>query len=137
MISGLNHITLCVADLDRSWAFYCDVLGAVPKARWAKGAYLELGPIWLCLEVAAEMTLRSDDTHIAFSCTDFAAMSARIAEKARLWKDNRSPGQSLYFLDPDGHKLELHDGNLASRLASYEDAGRDDITLYPVPSTTP
>lgn len=34
-----------------------------------------------------------------------------------VWKDNKSEGQSFYFLDQDGHKLKLHVGDLSSRLA--------------------
>jgi hypothetical protein len=32
-------------------------------------------------------------------------------------RQNLSEGDSLYFLDPDGHKLEAHVGDLKSRLA--------------------
>ncbi len=33
-----------------------------------------------------------------------------------LFKENTSPGDSLYFLDPDGHKLELHVGSWQNRI---------------------
>lgn len=33
-----------------------------------------------------------------------------------LFKENTSPGNSLYFLDPDGHKLEIHVGDWRSRI---------------------
>ena len=48
-VSGLSHITLAVADLDRSIAFYRDLLGCRPRAFWPGGAYLEAGSFWLCL----------------------------------------------------------------------------------------
>ncbi|NER83349.1 MAG: glutathione transferase, partial [Leptolyngbya sp. SIO1D8] len=34
------------------------------------------------------------------------------------WQNNRSEGASLYILDPDGHKLELHVGDWRSRLTA-------------------
>ena len=43
MIGSLNHVTLSVRDLDRSFAFYRDVLGLRPLARWKKGVYLLAG----------------------------------------------------------------------------------------------
>lgn len=39
---------------------------------------------------------------------DFVAVVARIrAAGASEWKDNSSEGASLYFLDPNGHRLEV------------------------------
>ncbi|MEX3015816.1 VOC family protein [Gymnodinialimonas hymeniacidonis] len=132
-ITGLNHITLAVSDLARSVAFYTDVLGAVQRTASARSAYLELGPIWLCLEATDALTPRADDTHIAFSCApaEFARLTEHISAHAPLWKENRSEGASLYFLDPDGHKLELHLGDLASRLAHYRDHPEKGVQVLP------
>lgn len=123
MLTGLNHLTLSVADLDRSVRFYTALLGARPRARWATGAYLELGALWLCLswqEERAAIPTAGDYTHYAFSigAADFAQLCARLeAAEVLSWQDNRSEGESFYFLDPDGHRLEIHVGDLASRLA--------------------
>ena len=43
--AGLNHLTLAVADLDRAFDFYVEVLRCRPRARWARGAYLSAGQI--------------------------------------------------------------------------------------------
>lgn len=120
-VTGLNHITLAVSDLDRSQAFYVGLLGAALRATSDKSVYLELGAVWLCLEWARTITPRADDSHIAFSCkpSDFERLSQEISAQALLWKENRSEGASIYFLDPDGHRLELHQGDLDSRLAHY------------------
>lgn len=135
MITSVNHITLAASDLTRSISFYRDVLGGDLRAEWASGAYLSLGSVWLCLELSADITPRGDDTHIAFTADDFDALVARVRAAAPLWKSNTSEGASLYFSDPDGHKLEIHDGDLESRLRHYAARADGKVTIYP-PSDT-
>jgi catechol 2,3-dioxygenase-like lactoylglutathione lyase family enzyme len=122
-ITGLNHLTLAVSDLDRSIAFYRDLLGFRLRARGEAFAYLDAGALWLCLspDEATRTTPHPDYTHIALDIApeDFPPLAERIRAAAAIWRDNRSEGASLYFLDPDGHKLELHVGSLESRLAHY------------------
>ena len=42
MLTGLNHLTLAVTDLNRSVAFYQNLLLFKPEAMWDCGAYLSL-----------------------------------------------------------------------------------------------
>lgn len=122
MIGDLNHITLAVSDLDRSLSFYRHTLGFPAQVRWDGGAYLSVGSLWLCLSVD-EPSAKTDYTHLAFSVSDsaFATCCERLRAAAVVeWKTNKSEGDSFYFLDPDGHKLELHVGNLHSRLKSLK-----------------
>jgi len=126
MISGLNHITLAVRDVQRSFQFYMETLGATPLARWSRGAYLLAGDLWLCL-VLDERTRSSalpEYSHIAFSVgeAEFNDASERIRSSgATIWKENESEGASLYFLDPDSHKLEIHTGDWRTRLAAMKE----------------
>ena len=88
-----------------------------------EGAYLEAGSLWLCLSVdpKAADAVRCDYSHIAFDVVpdDFATLSDAVSGVATVWRDNRSEGDSLYVLDPDGHRIELHVGDLNSRLDHY------------------
>ena len=122
-VTGLNHVTLAVRHLDRALAFYEGVLGMTRRAIWPEGAYLDAGDLWLCLSVDpdARTEPHPDYTHIALSveAAAFPALVRRTEAAARSWRENRSEGASLYVLDPDGHKLELHVGSLASRLDHY------------------
>ncbi|MEE9332478.1 MAG: fosfomycin resistance glutathione transferase [Granulosicoccaceae bacterium] len=120
MITGLNHLTITVSDLERSLEFYVDVLGFKPEGRWDKGAYLSAEDLWLCLSLEPTSPAK-DYTHYAFSIDEnkFDEGVDRIKNAGAVcWKTNASEGSSYYFLDLDGHKLELHNGNLASRLES-------------------
>lgn len=132
-VKGLNHLTLAVTDLERSVAFYRDLLGFELKAIWASGAYLEAGSLWLCVSVDPRVgdTVREDYTHYAFEVEPeaFEALAGQIQRHARLWKENASEGASLYFLDPDSHRLELHVGDLASRLAHYRLTPDSEVTV--------
>ncbi|MBE1275686.1 fosfomycin resistance glutathione transferase [Enterovibrio baiacu] len=122
MLSGLNHITLAVSHLDTSQAFYTQQLGFKGHVKWDGGAYLSLGDIWLCLSLDSPCE-KTDYTHIAFSveASAYAAFVEKIrAEGVIEWKQNHSEGRSLYVLDPDGHKLEIHVGTLADRLESLK-----------------
>ena len=123
MLTGINHITLAVSNLERSLKFYLEVLGAKGHVKWEAGAYLTLGETWLCLS-CDEPCSKSDYTHIAFSVSEDHFEDFRehvLKQGVEVWKQNRSEGASLYLLDPDRHKLELHSGSLESRLMSLKE----------------
>lgn len=125
MITGINHITIAVKDLKVSFDFYKDVLGFKPLMKHQKGAYFLAGDLWFCLELdqSTRTAPLPEYTHFAFSVKteDFNLMASQIRNaNVNIWKENISEGASLYFLDPDGHKLELHVGNWESRIESIK-----------------
>ena len=133
-VTGLNHITLAVADVQRSLAFYRDLLGCAVRAVWADGAYLEAGQLWLCLsrDNLVRTSPHPDYTHIALSVaeSEFVGMRDRLAANCEIWKNNRSEGASVYFLDPDGHKLEIHVGDIETRLVHYRNNPSSGVRVY-------
>lgn len=133
MLTGLNHLTLAVTDVQRSFDFYTSVLQFHPRAKWSEGAYLSLGELWLCLSLDARAQARDDYTHCAFSIAQenfhaFVAMAR--SHGVREWKVNTSEGDSFYFLDPDGHRLEAHVGSLETRLRQCQSQPYSGMTFY-------
>ncbi len=136
MITGLNHTTLAVRDLEKSFLFYTRELGLRPVARWYKGAYLAAGNDWICLNLDSETRTAPypEYTHLAFSVAqeEFAAMVTCLQEAGVIcWQSNRSFGDSFYFLDPDGHKLEIHTSDLKARLGALQATPPKDLILFP------
>ncbi len=128
MITGLNHITLAVQDIERSFIFYRDVLGFKPLCKWEGCAYFLIGEaetaIWFCLDRDQNRIATPCTTHYAFSVQpdDFETLSTRIKLSGIIiYKNNTSFGDSLYFLDPDGHKLEIHVGSWQTRITAKKE----------------
>jgi len=132
---GINHITFAVRDLHRALSFYVEVIGCSKVATWERGAYLRAGEMWLCLslDAAASTTAVYDYTHIAFTFDPegLAALREKLLSFHGIeWKANSSEGDSVYFLDPDGHRLEAHVGSIESRLASLRELPYEGLELH-------
>lgn len=119
MITGLNHLTLAVSDLDRSVVFYSELLGFTIRMRGPSAAYLEAGTLWLALvlDSTARRGPLPEYSHAALSISadELPLLAKRLTSAgAPSWQESDRL-DSFYFLDPDGHKLELHAGDLQSR----------------------
>jgi catechol 2,3-dioxygenase-like lactoylglutathione lyase family enzyme len=135
MITAFNHVTLAVSDLEVSFEFYTRVLDLRPVARWLKGAHLRAGSDWLCLALdgAARCEPLPEYTHLAFTVSqaDYAVMEQRLTEaRVTFWQRNHSEGESLYFLDPDGHKLEIHASDLNARIRALRSAAPEGLITF-------
>lgn len=93
-------------------------------------AYFSLNGLWIALNVEKDISrkeISQSYTHIAFT-VDESDFDAWLENLCKL-KVNVLPGRSrderdrrsVYFTDPDGHKFELHTGNLAERLDYYRE----------------
>ena len=132
-ITGVNHLTFAVADLQQSIFFYEQALRAELRYRDERTAYFDLNGIWLALNIQTDLprpAVPPSYTHIAFTVEmkdiddweqHLHGLGVNIVPG---WARDEGKGQSVYFTDPDGHLLELHTGNLDQRLWAYQaDAG--------------
>lgn len=134
-IAGLNHLNLSVSNLEISFKFYTQKLNFQPLARWKKGAYLLAGDLWFTLSFNLDRPpeVGLDYTHYAFSVSqvDLDYYRQNIEQlNLKLWQDNTSEGDSIYILDPDNHKLELHVGNWQTRIQAIQENPYEDMVLY-------
>ena len=130
MIKSINHVTYSVSDLKNSVDFYKNILKAKILLEGKNTAYFTVGGVWLALNEESDIPrneIQYSYTHIAFSIDekDFDDWYKWLEEnhvnilKGRQ-RDVRDK-KSIYFTDPDGHKLELHTGTLEDRLKYYKD----------------
>ena len=132
MIQGINHITFTVHDIGRSFDFYSRVLGMKKVMKSERDAYLVAGTVWVAL-VCDKTEETSDYTHIAFHVekeeyekTVFALKAYGVQE----WRENTTEGESFYFKDPCGNKLELHYSTLENRIESRKGCRDRNVMWY-------
>ena len=126
-LTGLHHLTAIVRDLDRTTAFYRDVLGLTlvregssdddPDARHFWFAAGEGGPGHL-VSFMEYPTL--DEGKVGIGTVQHFAFIVESAEEQVAWRDylngrgvacthvmDRGEFRSIYVRDPDGHVVEI------------------------------
>ena len=117
-LTGLNHVSFPVRDLERSVRFYEDVLGLVPIPRPNlpfPGAWLGGNGIQVHLIVPPDGAPLGNPPpsfnplagHVAFAIADYdAVVRALHAAGVETLEAGSEIGQ-LWVRDPDGHLIEL------------------------------
>ena len=91
--------------------------------------------MWIALVIddIARVSALPEYTHVAFSVSDsdYPAICRRIRETGiEIWQDNWTEGDSFYFVDPNGHKFEIHSSDLAARLRSAREAPWEGLAFF-------
>ncbi len=112
-VTGINHVVLHVADLDRSRTFYMEALGfddrgiSVPGM---KASFLRCGMQGLDLFEMADGNVHGGEemNHMALNVdtADVELLVAGLSE-AGIEAFEMTPRNSVFISDPDGHRIEM------------------------------
>lgn len=118
-IGRLHHLARNVRDLEKSRAFYRDVLGfaEVPRPNFDfPGAWLFNYGLQIHLIVApsgqpSDEPINSRTNHVAFQAADLDAVERLLVEHGVRYRVNyqaNNPNvKQIFFHDPDGHHIEV------------------------------
>lgn len=113
-VTGINHVVLHVNDLERSRKFYMDLLGFEDRSisggpSGTKASFLRCGTQGLDLfEVSGDVHGGQEMNHMALNVAveDLDQLVSRLLE-AGIEASDRTPRNSVFISDPDGHRLEM------------------------------
>jgi len=117
-VTGLDHVVLDVADVERSLAFYCGELGLAPERveQWRRGEILfpsvRVDEHTIIDLLAAPRTgENADHLCLVVEPVDFDAVKSsgrfEVVDGPATRFGARGDGTSLYVKDPDGNTVEL------------------------------
>ena len=117
-VTGLDHVVLNVADVERSLAFYCDELGLAPERveEWRRGevpfpSVRVDGSTIIDLLAAPRTGENADHLCLVVDPVDLEAVKASgrfdVVDGPATRFGARGNGTSLYVNDPDGNTVEL------------------------------
>ena len=126
-LTGLHHVTLICADLERTTAFYRDVLGLALVKEGTNDDDPDARHFWFGDAAGAPGTLMSfleypqlDEGRVGRGSTHHIALAVDSDDELDAWRDylrhhevectdvlDRGNFSSLYLRDPDGHILEI------------------------------
>jgi catechol 2,3-dioxygenase-like lactoylglutathione lyase family enzyme len=129
-ITHMQHFMVLAKDLEKTRAFYCDVLGLTsgprPPFRF-KGLWIYAGEV-ACIHVADrasyDQTSRTEANpadavdhgsgsvdHIAFAATNCDELTASFTRHGVPYRTTQVPGKDLrqlFVFDPDGVQIEIN-----------------------------
>src|SRR5262249_36658388 len=156
-IKAMDHIVLNVPDINRSLAFYTNVLGLEPErldefrrgevrfpsVRISAETVIDLFPMEPGKALGGGPSLQNlNHFTMVVEAADFEGFQGHLAEHgvkieegpSRRW-GARGYGQSVYFRDPDGNRIEVRcypsDAGLGLITGHAYSAPYEDLTLKP------
>ena len=114
-ITGIDHVVLWVADVERSKHFYTDVLGMEVESENDTRVMMRTSPahrigLYKRLD-GKEIGFENEMHHVGFTVPAGATreeIKAELQSKGlAVWAREGDPS-CIYFIDPDGHDLQIH-----------------------------
>ena len=109
----IGIVMLGVQDMAKSVAFYRDRIGLAVKGQMEAFAFLDAGPVTLCLSgpLAQASTHIPGATEIVFPVESVRSAYKALQEKGVTFaiepRNVAGPNWAANFNDPDGHKLSI------------------------------
>ena len=114
-VMGIDHVAFWVADLERSKHFYMNTLGMELESEDDTSIFLKTGPthrIGLFLrQDGKEIGFENETHHVGLTVHEgetYGHLLGELHSKGLAVWDRPGNPEDLYFIDPDGHDLQIH-----------------------------